>query len=133
MILFVDDDPKVLNVYVKLLGKMGYQVIACDSPEKALSEAMGHKNEITAIVSDYCMPNMLGTELIQAVEAIIPMISKVIVTGYAPQSIPADITLISKPYSIRTLVSVLEEKQGSSLENIHTNFAHINHINRHAF
>ncbi|GEM_PF-2206321 len=110
MILFVDDDRGVLEIWVMLLEEMGYQVIGCDSPEKALSEASSHKDRITAIVSDYCMPNMLGTDLIQAVEEMIPNIKKVLATGHAPTEIPMGITLIKKPYLLNTLLSALEKE-----------------------
>jgi len=110
MILFVDDDKKVLSVYTKLLKIMGYHVIACNSPEEALCKARRHKDEIRAIVSDHCMPSMQGIDLIQAVGEIIPMITKVLITGFAPGVVPADITLINKPFSARTLASILERK-----------------------
>ena len=108
MILLVDDDKGVLSIYTKLLKVMGYHVIACDSPEEALCKARRHKDEIRAIVSDHCMPSMQGIDLIQAVGEIIPTITKVLMTGFAPGVVPADITLINKPFSVRTLASILE-------------------------
>lgn len=111
MILFVDDDEKVLKVYAELLTVMGYKVIACNSPDKALEEVYEHRCEMKVVISDYCMPGMLGTELLQKVEKVIPTITKVLVTGHAPESVASDIVVLSKPFSIHALVGVLENPQ----------------------
>ena len=111
MILFVDDDEKVLKVYTELLTVMGYKVIACNSPERALKEVYEHQYEIEAVISDYCMPAMLGTELLQEVAKNMPTITKVLVTGYAPENIANDVVVLRKPFSIHTLVGILENPQ----------------------
>jgi DNA-binding response OmpR family regulator len=59
-ILIVDDDPNILKLLDISLTKAQYDVISCDSAEKAISTANKEKPDL--IISDVNMPEMDGIE-----------------------------------------------------------------------
>ena len=62
-ILFVDDDPLLLQVYAMMLGDVRdhWEVVTMEDPKKAL-ELMEH-SAFDVVVSDMHMPRMNGIEL----------------------------------------------------------------------
>jgi signal transduction histidine kinase len=61
-VLFVDDDPLVLEVGREMLGVIGFEVVACINPADALLEAeRGTKFDL--VLTDLTMPGMTGIEL----------------------------------------------------------------------
>jgi len=57
VILFADDDDLCLDVGVKMLQKLGYEVLdACDGKE-ALKVFIDYKNKIDLVILDMKMPN----------------------------------------------------------------------------
>ena len=67
-ILFVDDDPLLLNVYEKLLQREGATVDICSDSTKALSMTENKRYDI--IFTDIQMPRMNGFELVKNIRAI---------------------------------------------------------------
>jgi len=108
MILLVDDEVQLLELYTHFLEIMGHTVIACSSPEKAIEKAHAHKGEITHIITDYLMPSMQGDDLIHIVRGIITDIYVIIVTGYSPELINIDAPILEKPFPIKDLNALLQ-------------------------
>ena len=67
-ILLVDDSPFFRNLLTPLLSVAGYDVIAVDSPDKALSLREAG-DDFDAIISDIEMPGMNGFEFAHAVRS----------------------------------------------------------------
>jgi len=110
VILFVDDDEGVLRLYSSFLKQQGYRVLSCSSPTQALGLFQQYQSNIRAVISDYCMPEMNGLELITILQSHSPSIQKIMITGYCLDEIPTNISLIQKPFSIRDLLQVLNER-----------------------
>jgi len=110
MILMVDDEKCILNLYADFLKGQGYRVLACSSPIEALEVFQNHSSEIRTVISDYIMPGMNGLEFMDILQSRSPNIQKVLMTGYCFDAIPSDIYLLQKPFSIRSLLQVLSER-----------------------
>jgi CheY-like chemotaxis protein len=63
MILLVDDEPDLLELYTDVLEVMGYQIIHAHDGLEALERA--HEQRPDLIVTDWMMPRMDGVELCQ--------------------------------------------------------------------
>ncbi len=59
-ILFVDDEPSILEVRCLIFEAMGYSVLTAESGEEALEVL--RLNAVDAVVVDYVMPGMDGEE-----------------------------------------------------------------------
>jgi response regulator RpfG family c-di-GMP phosphodiesterase len=80
-VLFVDDDPNILEAYQRLLRKR------C-AMDKALNGAEGiekivEKGPYAIVVSDYRMPGMDGIEFLSRVREIAPDSVRILLTGHA--------------------------------------------------
>ena len=110
-ILVVDDEPMVRDALRMLLTFDGHTIeLAKDGPG-ALKKLSKHKFDV--VFTDLKMQGMLGDSLARAIKRAYPQQFVVMVTGYGDvlsprqkQSIPVD-SLISKPFSIRTLRNAL--------------------------
>lgn len=86
-ILFVDDEPNILNGLRRMLRSMRHEwnMAFANSGEEAL--AMLQASNIDVIVSDMKMPGMDGSQLFEAVRARFPRIVRIILSGYSEKEI----------------------------------------------
>ena len=93
----VDDMVCALEVIRLFLEKKGISTVIYNCPLKALHDLeQGQMPQL--IVTDFCMPEMSGTEFLDAVHSIIPNMPAIIITG-DPSQIPshyAHIPIIEK-------------------------------------
>ncbi len=95
--LLVDDEDMVRAATANMLAQLGYDVVEAKSAEHALSViAEGLRPNL--LVSDYLMPGLTGVELAREVQERIPGMPVLIVTGYAEDDIPVDLSRLSKPF-----------------------------------
>jgi CheY-like chemotaxis protein len=106
-ILWIDDEPLVNDMGVRLLKRIGYKAKALYSGIEALSIFGARPHAFDLVITDYMMPDMRGDELTRQIREIRPDIPVVLCTGYA--DIPAPVltkwgidALLPKPYSIET-------------------------------
>jgi DNA-binding NtrC family response regulator len=78
-LLLVDDEPAVLKVTQRLLERRGYQVVACNSAEEALT-LLG-REVFDVVLSDVQMPGMGGLGLLRAVHEQDAGLPVILVTG----------------------------------------------------
>ncbi|PKL49391.1 MAG: hypothetical protein CVV39_03020 [Planctomycetes bacterium HGW-Planctomycetes-1] len=80
VILFVDDEVKVLNSLRRGLIDEPYETLFADSGKKAL-EILEQK-EVHILVTDMRMPEMSGLELLKIVREKYPKIVRIVLSGY---------------------------------------------------
>jgi response regulator RpfG family c-di-GMP phosphodiesterase len=80
-ILFVDDEPEVLQAYKRILHG-DFQVSTAISGEDAMGQ-IGKNGRFEVIVSDMQMPGMNGIQLLARVREIAPQTIRVVLTGHA--------------------------------------------------
>lgn len=114
-VLAVDDEYHLLEVASAYLENMGFEVIAATNGAQAM-KSIEHNPDIELLVTDIVMPGgMNGTELSKKIKEKIPSIKILYMSGF-PSGVIADKSgtdldapLITKPYSLDELSSVLEE------------------------
>ena len=114
-ILLVDDSPSILRMVKIMLEKMGYGVLATDSPEKAICLIQKHTDDIHMLMTDVMMPKMNGWELYQKIMSIAPRIRCLFMSGYSANLISEhgamehQVNFIEKPFSISMLTVKINE------------------------
>jgi response regulator RpfG family c-di-GMP phosphodiesterase len=78
-ILFVDDEPYVLESLKRCLMNQGYKILTAQSGAEALRLLL--KETVHIVVSDYDMPHMMGPELLEKVRVLQPSAIRVVLTG----------------------------------------------------
>ena len=113
-ILIVDDDSPVRKTGVRVLRKLGYEVIEANSGEEALVSIKKNK-DIDLIFSDILMPGgMTGRQLASIVNKEYPKIKIQLATGYehleaSKNDADADFPLLRKPYNVQNLATALRK------------------------
>ncbi len=110
--LVVDDEPQVAHALRRLLRREGFEVMVAFSGEEALEKLQTFPPDI--VLSDFRMPGMNGSQLLQHIKARHPLALRLIISGYADfKSVAAGMAegelcrFISKPWDDAELVAYL--------------------------
>jgi two-component system, cell cycle sensor histidine kinase and response regulator CckA len=118
-VLVVEDEPQVLDLAKKSLGRRGYTVLTAASPADAIAICREHAGEIHVVVSDVVMPSMNGRDLNARLREIRPNIRTVFMSGYtaniiADRGLMEDgILFLQKPFTLDALALKVREALGS--------------------
>src|SRR6185436_12502286 len=83
-ILLVDDEEMVLNSIKTFFAiESNYKLLTFTSPLKALEDIERNHRKIDLVVSDYLMPEMDGITFLAKVKETLPMVPRILLTGYA--------------------------------------------------
>jgi PAS domain S-box-containing protein len=82
-ILFVDDEPSLVNIGVHILGQQGYIITGLRSSTEALDLFQKEPDEYDLIITDMAMPDMPGDKLIKEVLKIRPNMPIILCSGYS--------------------------------------------------
>lgn len=115
-ILIVDDDVIVLMNAVAMLEDMGHRVHEACSGHAALD--ILESSAIDLLITDYAMPGLSGTELIEAAARRQPQMKATLVSGYAdlPEGAEVSLTRLAKPYDdgdLRRLIATVMDAHAS--------------------
>lgn len=114
-ILFVDDDPAVVESGKNMLERLGYDVTGITSSIKALELFQENQKYFDLIVTDQTMPDMTGAELVHEIKKTRSDIPVIICTGYASQVNEERIKeigvqqLLMKPFTTRSLARAVRQ------------------------
>lgn len=84
-ILVVDDEPLILQLCLKVLGRMGHEVDGAHEGETALQKVAG--DPIDLLVVDYKMPGINGFEVIRRARALNKDLKIVLITGHGTREV----------------------------------------------
>ncbi|MBI5544929.1 MAG: response regulator [Deltaproteobacteria bacterium] len=79
-VLFVDDEPAVLEGIRLVLRKEPIRILTAETPEAALR--IIEEEHIDVIVSDECMPGMSGSDFLMVVRSLVPNTPRIVLTGH---------------------------------------------------
>jgi PAS domain S-box-containing protein len=119
-ILLVDDHESVRTTTAALLKDHGHRIEEAADGRAALDLLEKGSERFNLIVTDYAMPLMSGTELIEKARQLRPGLPALIITGYADeQSIarrPEDVQVVAKPFTPQQLMSAIGTASSGSRE-----------------
>jgi two-component system cell cycle sensor histidine kinase/response regulator CckA len=108
VILLVDDTDAVRNLMVRLLKRVGYRVLEASSGNAALEAVETETDSIDLLLTDISLPDMSGVDLARKVQAILPEIKTLFVSGRGDVDL-GDVqgAFLSKPFAIEELMGAV--------------------------
>jgi PAS domain S-box-containing protein len=82
-ILFVDDEPSLVEIGRDMLQHLGYEVVTFSSSLEALDAFRARPDRFDLVITDMTMPQMTGERLAQALIEIRPDLPVILCTGYS--------------------------------------------------
>lgn len=118
-ILLVEDDPQMRELAVRVLTDCGYRVQAAPDAAEALA-ALDPSKRPDLLLTDMVMPGMSGMRLAEQMEARVPGIRVLCMTGQVDrvssrQSGPQRLTVLAKPFTAQSLARAVRETLDSPL------------------
>jgi two-component system, cell cycle sensor histidine kinase and response regulator CckA len=113
-VLVVEDEAAMREVTRRILARNGYQVITAIDGRDAIEVAAHHPGGIDVVVTDVIMPQMLGKEAAEQIQARYPAVKVLFMSGYShgvldSQRVLAEVNLIEKPFTEKALLAKLRE------------------------
>ncbi len=111
-VLIVDDEADITDHLSIGLERLGFQTVAVQNPQEALAAIMEAPHAFDAVLTDYDMPDMSGTELIRRIKDVSPQIRVVLCTGRrdiretAARAAGAD-AFLRKPVDLQAVAAAL--------------------------
>lgn len=105
LVLLVDDDELVRASTAAMLGDMGFEVAESGSGGDALLKLKG-EDPYALLITDYMMPDVLGTDVAEFAARQRPGLPVLIITGYADaEALPEHLARMSKPFRMSELAA----------------------------
>jgi PAS domain S-box-containing protein len=119
-ILLVDDHASVRTTTAALLSDLGHHVLEASDAPAAVAVLERDGGRLDLLITDYAMPLMSGTELIEKAREVRPGLPAIVITGYADaQSIsrrPDDVGVVAKPFTPEQLAAAIAATAGAGRE-----------------
>ena len=115
LILLVEDEPDILNIYKRMLENKGYGVLDAATPSEAIRIAREYGNKIHLLITDVVLPEMNGCDLSRQLQSICPNIKTLFMSGYTFEDIKIQgeldlgVNFIKKPFSIKALLVAIHK------------------------
>jgi DNA-binding NtrC family response regulator len=112
LLLLVEDETPVRSLAARALTRRGWEVLATDSAESALTAAESRLADLALVVADLSLPGGDGLGLIRTLRVRRPGLPAILTSGYltvAAASDEPDLRLLSKPYDMETLAQACAE------------------------
>jgi PAS domain S-box-containing protein len=113
-ILFVDDEPALVDIGKKMLEHLGHEVIIRTSSVEALEAFRNNPERFDLVISDKTMPQMTGFDLARELKQIRPDIPIILCTGFSDTADSAKAKamgisgLVMKPIVMREMAETIK-------------------------
>ena len=115
-VVVVEDEVAVLSVTVRLLDRVGYDVLPFSHPHAARDYFKNVVRPPAVLVTDIMMPGMNGLELCRIVRQSCPTLPVIFTSGYPLENLPPELSdlpevtcLITKPYDLTVLRRAIDD------------------------
>ena len=114
VLLIVDDDPLITDLFKQYMTRRGYVALTADSADDALDIVTAQADSLRLVITDMTMPGMNGLELARALAQNWPALPVLIATGLDPSatenSLPPNVVgFLQKPYKNRLLADQIRQ------------------------
>jgi len=115
-VLVVDDDVQVSELVAVVLKCEGFSVLIARSGEEAIDVAQAHLDGIDLLITDIVMPGIDGVATARAIQAMIPNLPAILMSGACNLSTleaarPA--SYLQKPFTPSRLVQLVQGLAGT--------------------
>jgi CheY-like chemotaxis protein len=116
IIVVVDDEEYVRNVFSEMLRTLGYTVLTAQDGEHALQVMSEHSAPVHLVISDINMPRMDGLEFVELLRSAYPGMPALLVSGEGTQylmdnhdRIPEGTHFLAKPVTMGALANQVRQ------------------------
>lgn len=112
-ILVVDDEEKIVEMFIGLLEHLGYTVEGRTDSRQALELVRRDPRAFDLVISDQTMPGLTGVELVRALREIRPELPVIVCTGFSEQMTAEEARgegiqgFIMKPFSLKDIAHLM--------------------------
>jgi two-component system cell cycle sensor histidine kinase/response regulator CckA len=105
----------VLELMRRTLESYGYTVLHASTPDRALRAMHDRDAHVDLLLTDVVMPGMNGRDLATQLRGLVPGLRVLFMSGYSSDVVddrgllPADVSLITKPFSPTALAARVRE------------------------
>ncbi|MFA5515792.1 MAG: response regulator [Desulfuromonadales bacterium] len=118
-ILIVDDDPLILRLIDRLLGRENFSVLCAETGEAGL-DLLRREPEVGVVVSDLVMPGMNGIDFLEQARMLQPLAVRIILSGQGDLETTIEAInrggaslYVTKPFEGQHLILTLREAVGN--------------------
>jgi len=110
-ILFVEDEPRQLNLMQHFLAREGFNILAAKDGAEAVQVHLQHKQRIDLVVLDLGVPKLNGWEAYKMMKEADPGLKAIFATGFMSREIEAHLEqgelsgVIMKPYQLSDVLA----------------------------
>jgi CheY-like chemotaxis protein len=114
-ILFVDDEPTLLEIGAELLKRLGYRVATCGDGRSALETFKTRPDEFDLVITDMTMPGLTGDKLALELVQVRPDLPVILCTGFGnavmgQKACRTGVTAhLMKPFVLRDLAKTIRQ------------------------
>jgi PAS domain S-box-containing protein len=113
-LLVVDDEKYMLDIMEKYAENLGHTTVLFNDPKDALQWYKKHSDEVDVVISDQCMPDMNGCQLISNMKQCNPDKTFLIMTGHGQLTLTRkdrkDVhLLVRKPFDQKQFCLAIED------------------------
>jgi hypothetical protein len=114
-VLLLDDEPGLVDVGVRRLKQLGYEVTGFTSADEALSALANASPRFDVVLTDYSMPSVNGVQFSRMVQGVAPDALVVMLTGFIHEMSPDELRdngirrVLHKPVGTPELAATLRE------------------------
>jgi PAS domain S-box-containing protein len=121
-VLLVEDEPNVRQGCVRMLERLGYQVIASANGHDGYDQFLRHAESIRVVITDMVMPGaMNGLQLSQKIRQTHSALPIILMSGHSVDIMQArmhemddqqlqSLELLAKPFEIKQLIALIRQK-----------------------
>jgi two-component system, cell cycle sensor histidine kinase and response regulator CckA len=117
-VLIVEDESMVRSLAARVLSDRGYTVLVASNGAEALKIAREYDGKIHLLLTDVIMPGMSGKELASRLEAELPGIKTLFISGYTDNAIvrhgmlDSGVDFLQKPFTVDNLMQKIRAVLG---------------------
>jgi CheY-like chemotaxis protein len=114
-ILLVDDEEMIIDVGVKILEKMGYEVLTARHGTEAIEVYQQNRQKVALVIIDLIMPRMGGGQVYDRLKEMDPDVKVLLSSGYSLDGEATEILkrgcdgFIQKPFHLKDLSEKLRQ------------------------
>jgi len=123
-ILLVEDEEMVRALMCEVLEREGYTVLSCSHPKQGIEVSQQHSGKIDLLLTDVVMPGMNGRDMATQIQAILPDIQIVFMSGYTEHVLASEgevdpkFEYLQKPFTLKSLTRKLAIMLGNEQERV---------------
>jgi two-component system, cell cycle sensor histidine kinase and response regulator CckA len=119
-ILLCEDEIAIRRLVESMLSRLGYHVIAVETPEEAIAMARDFDGPIDLLLTDVVMPGMSGFDMSDSVRDLRPQIKTLFMSGYTDNRVNSGwamhsgMPFLQKPFTASSLGRKVRESLGAA-------------------